>query len=261
MIHPTAIVSPQARLGADVVVGPYAVVGDDDVEVGDRTRIDSHAVVQGPTCVGPDNHLHPFVSIGGDPQDRKFDGSPTRLEIGDRNVIREYCTFHRGTPGGGGVTRIGDDNWIMAYVHVAHDCRVGSNTVMANCATLAGHVTVDDFVVLGAFTVVHQFCAIGRHAFTAMGSVVFKDLPPYVTAGGKRRRRPRHQSRGPAARGVRARDDPGAAPSLPADLRNGLRVPEALERLEEMREECPEVAPFIEFLAASSRGIVRQGRR
>ena len=260
MIHPTAIVSPGARLGAEVVVGPYAVVGD-DVEVGDRTRIDSHAVVQGPTRLGDDNHLHPFVSIGGDPQDKKYDGSPTRLEIGDRNVIREYCTFHRGTPGGGGVTRIGDDNWIMAYVHVAHDCRVGSNTVMANCATLAGHVTVDDHVVLGAFTVVHQFCAIGRHAFTAMGSVVFKDVPPYVTAGGNAA-----SAHGINREGLRRA---GFEPATIQELhrayrlvyRNGLRVPEALERLEAMRGSCPEVVPFMDFLAASSRGIVRQGRR
>lgn len=260
MIHETAIVSPRARLGADVVVGPYAVVGD-EVEVGDRTRIDSHAVVQGPTRIGAENHLHPFVSIGGDPQDKKFDGGPTRLEVGDRNVVREYCTFHRGTPGGGGVTRIGDDNWIMAYVHVAHDCRVGSNTVMANCATLAGHVTVDDYAVLGAFTVVHQFCAIGRHAFSAMGSVVFKDVPPYVTAGGN----------AAAAHGInreglrRAGFAPGTIQALHRAYRlvyrNGLRVPEALERLEEMREDCPEVAPFIEFLAASRRGVVRPGRR
>ena len=260
MIHPTAIVSPRARLGADVVVGPYAVVGD-DVVAGDRTRIDSHAVVQGPTRLGADNHLHPFVSIGGDPQDKKFDGSPTRLEIGDRNVIREYCTFHRGTQGGGGVTRIGDDNWIMAGVHVAHDCRVGSNTVMANSATLAGHVTVDDFVVLGAFTVVHQFCAIGRHAFTAMGSVVFKDIPPYVTAGGNAASAHGINREGLRRAGFESETIRELHRAYRLVYRNGLRVPEALERLDEMRARCPEVVPFIDFLAASSRGIVRQGRR
>ena len=242
------------------MVGPYAVVGD-DVEAGDRTRIDSHAVVQGPTRMGTDNHVHSFVSIGGDPQDKKYDGSPTRLEIGDRNVIREYCTFNRGTREGGGRTRIGDDNWIMAYVHVAHDCQVGSNTVMANCATLAGHVVVDDFAVLGAFTVVHQFCAIGRHAFTAMGSVVFKDIPPYVTAGGNAAAAHGINREGLRRAGFDVETIRDLHRAYRLVYRNGLRVAEAIERLEEMRAGCPQVVPFIEFLAASSRGIVRPGRR
>ena len=260
MIHSTAIVSPRARLGADVEVGPYAVVGD-DVEVGDRTRIDAHAVVQGPTRIGADNHFHPFVSIGGDPQDKKYDGSSTRLEIGARNVIREYSTLNRGTAGGGGVTRIGDDNWIMAYVHVAHDCQVRSGTVMANCATLAGHVTVDDFVVLGAFTVVHQFCAIGRHAFTAMGSVVFKDIPPYVTAGGNAAAAHGINREGLRRAGFDSKTIQALHRAYRLVYRNGLRVPEALERLADLRGDCPEVVPFIDFLSTSSRGIVRQGRR
>ena len=260
MIHPAAIVSPGARLGVEVTVGPYAVVGD-DVEVGDRTRIESHAVVQGPVRIGADNHLHPFVSVGGAPQDKKYDGSPTVLEIGDRNVIREYCTLHRGTQGGGGLTRIGDDNWIMAYVHVAHDCRVGSNVVMANCATLAGHVTVDDFAVLGAFTVVHQFCALGRHAFTAMGSVILKDVPPYVTVGGNAAAAHGINREGLRRAGFGAETIQVLHHAYRLIYRNGLRVPEALERLEEMCAGCPEVAPLVEFLAASRRGIVRQGRR
>ena len=260
MIHPTAIVSPRARLGADVEVGPYAIV-EDDVSVGDRTRIGSHAVVKGPSCIGADNELHPFVSIGGEPQDKKYGGEPTRLEIGDRNVIREYCTVHRGTVGGGAVTRVGDDNWIMAYVHIAHDCRVGSGTVMANCATLAGHVVVGDKVVLGALTVVHQFCSIGRNAFTAMGTVVLKDVPPYVTASGNPA-----AAHGINREGLRRT---GLGPETIQDLhrayrliyRNGLRIAEAVGRLEEMREQCPEVTPLIEFLAASGRGIVREARR
>ena len=260
MIHPAAIVSPDARMGVGVEVGPYAIVGD-GVEVGDRTRIGAHAVVQGPTRIGADNHLHPFVSVGGDPQDKKYDGSRTVLEIGDRNVVREYCTLHRGTRSGGGVTRIGDDNWIMAYVHIAHDCRVGSRTVMANGATLAGHVTVDDFVVLGAFTVVHQFCALGRYAFTAMGSVLFKDVPPYVTVGGNAAAAHGINREGLRRAGFGAETIQALHRAYRLVYRSGLRLPEALVRLKEIRADCPEIAPLIEFLGASRRGIVRQGRR
>lgn len=260
MIHPSAIVSPGARLGIGVVVGPYAVVGE-GVQVGDRTRIDSHAVVQGPTRLGADNHLHPFVSVGGDPQDKKYDGTPTRLEVGDRNVIREYCTVHRGTRGGGGVTRLGDDNWIMAYVHVAHDCRIGSNTVLASYTGLAGHVTVDDHAVLGGLTVVHQFCMIGRYAFTAMGSVILKDVPPYVTVSGNAATAHGINREGLRRAGFEAETIRALHRAYRLIYRNGLRVPEALERLEELRAGCPEVGPLIEFLAASGRGIVRQGRR
>jgi len=256
LIHPTAIVSPGARLGAEVVVGPYAVLGD-GVEVGDRTRIDSHAVVQGPTRIGADNRLHPFASIGGEPQDKKYDGSLTRLEIGDRNVIREYCTFHRGTPDGGEITRIGDDNWIMAYVHVAHDCQVGSNTVMANCATLAGHVTVDDFVVLGAFTVVHQFCRIGRHAFSAMGAVILKDVPPFVTVAGNSA-----SPRGLNTIGLRRRGFP--APVMQAlksaykvVYKRGLTLESAVEQLAGPATESAEVNRFRDFVRSSGRGIAR----
>jgi len=237
-------------------VGPYAVLGD-GVEVGDRTRIDSHAVVQGPTRIGADNRLHPFASIGGEPQDKKYDGSLTRLEIGDRNVIREYCTFHRGTPDGGEITRIGDDNWIMAYVHVAHDCQVGSNTVMANCATLAGHVTVDDFVVLGAFTVVHQFCRIGRHAFSAMGAVILKDVPPFVTVAGNSA-----SPRGLNTIGLRRRGFP--APVMQAlksaykvVYKRGLTLESAVEQLAGPATESAEVNRFRDFVRSSGRGIAR----
>lgn len=260
MIHPTAIVSSEARLGDGVEVGPYAII-EGEVEIGDRTRVDAHAVVRGPLRMGADNHLYPFVSIGGDPQDKKYDGSPTRLEIGERNVIREYCTMHRGTQGGGGVTRVGSDNWIMAYTHIAHDCEVGSGTIMANGATLAGHVVMDDFVILGAFTVVHQFCAIGRHAFTAMGTVLLKDLPPCVTASGNPAvahgiNREGLRRAGFGADALRALDQ-----AFRIVWRRGLRVEEARAQLEEMRAESPEVAPLIEFLAASKRGIVRRYHR
>lgn len=260
MIHPAAIVSPRARLGEGVAVGPHAVIGD-GVEIGDRTSVGAHAVIEGPTRIGADNRIYAFGAIGGDPQDKKYDGSPTRLEIGDRNVIREYCTLHRGTRGGGGVTRIGDDNWIMAYVHVAHDCRVGSGTVMANCATLAGHAAVDDFASLGALTVVHQFCAIGRHAFTAMGTVLFKDLPPYVTAGGNPAAVHGLNREGLRRAGAEAETIRQLQRAYRTVYREGLRAAEAVARLEALPARCPEVGVFAGFIAASRRGIVRRGRR
>ena len=165
MIHPTAVIDPAARLGSNVSVGAYSVIGA-DVEVGDETWIGPHVVIEGPTRIGRDNRIWQFASIGAAPQDKKFHGETSLLEIGDRNVIREFVTFNRGTEDGGGVTRIGNDNWLMAYVHLAHDCIVGNNVIFANAASLAGHVTVDDWVILGGFTLVHQFCQIGAHAFT-----------------------------------------------------------------------------------------------
>jgi UDP-N-acetylglucosamine acyltransferase len=199
VIHPSAIVDPGAVLDEGVHVGPFSVIGA-GVEIGSGTRIDSHVVVNGPTTIGRDNRIAQFNSLGDDPQDRKFAGEVTRLEIGDGNVIREFCTFNRGTEGGGGTTRIGDRNWIMAYVHIAHDCIVGDQVTMANGSTLAGHVRIDDQVTLGAFTVVHQFCCIGAHAFSAMGTVVFKDVPPYLMiAGAPARPRGLNGSQEPAA--------------------------------------------------------------
>jgi len=172
-----------AQLAGDVSVGAFSVIGP-EVVIGQGTWIGPHVVINGPTQIGKENRIHPFASIGDAPQDKKYSGEPTRLEIGDRNVIREYVTINRGTIQYGGVTRLGDDNWIMAYVHIAHDCRVGNRTVFSNGASLAGHVNVDDCAILGGFTLVHQFCAIGAHAFCAFGSVVNKDVPPFVTVTG-----------------------------------------------------------------------------
>jgi UDP-N-acetylglucosamine acyltransferase len=183
MIHPTAQVDPSARSARTSAIGAFCVIGA-DVEIGDCTRIASHVVIDGPTRIGRENHIYSFSALGGDPQDKKFHGEKTELVIGDRNTIREFCTFNRGTADDGGVTRIGDDNWIMAYVHIAHDCIVGNNTIFANAASLAGHVTVEDYVILGGFTLVHQFCKVGAHAFTSMGSVINRDVPPFVTVAG-----------------------------------------------------------------------------
>ncbi|HEA26443.1 MAG TPA: acyl-ACP--UDP-N-acetylglucosamine O-acyltransferase, partial [Ectothiorhodospiraceae bacterium] len=183
LIHPTAIIDPTAKIGSDVEIGAFSIIGA-NVEIGDETWIGPHVVIKGPTTIGKQNKIYQFSSIGEDPQDKKYADEPTRLEIGDRNLIREFCTFNRGTAQDRGTTSVGDDNWIMAYVHLAHDCVIGNNTILANNAGLAGHVHVGDFTILGGYTVVHQFCSFGKHSITAMGSVVFKDVPPYLTISG-----------------------------------------------------------------------------
>ena len=203
MIHPTAVIDASAELGADVSVGAYSVIGP-DVTIGARTVIGPHVVINGPTRIGEDNRIHQFASLGDAPQDKKYADEPTRLEIGDRNTIREFVTFNRGTVQDEGVTRIGDDNWIMAYVHIAHDCRIGNQAIMANNASLAGHVTVGDYAILGGFTLIHQFCTIGAHALTAFGSHVSMDVPPYVTVGGTPAR-----AHGLNMEGLRRRGFPG----------------------------------------------------
>ena len=180
MIHPTAIVHAGARLGSNVSVGPYSIIGE-HVEIGDNTAVGPHVVIEGHTRIGRDNEIFQFCSIGAAPQDKKYDGEPTRLEIGDRNTIREYCSFNIGTSQDVGVTRVGNDNWIMAYVHIAHDCQVGDNTIFANNATLAGHVEIGDWAILGGFTGVHQFVRVGAHSFCGVGTVLLQDLPPFVT--------------------------------------------------------------------------------
>ena len=184
MIHPSAIIHPGAQLGAHVSIGPYAVISE-HVVIGDGTTVGAHTVINGHTLIGRDNHIFQFNSLGEIPQDKKYAGEPTRLEIGDRNTVREFCTFNLGTAQDTGVTRVGNDNWIMAYVHLAHDCQVGNHTIFANNASLAGHVTVGDYAILGGFTGVHQFCKIGAHVMTGISSVVFKDIPPYIMAAGQ----------------------------------------------------------------------------
>jgi UDP-N-acetylglucosamine acyltransferase len=183
-IHPTALVAPGARLADDVEIGPYTIIGE-HVEIGAGTTVGAHAVITGHTKIGVHNQIFHFVSLGEAPQDKKYDGEPTRLEIGDHNVIREFCTFNTGTIQDRGVTTIGSHNWIMAYVHIAHDCVVGDRTIFANNASLAGHAEVGDWAILGGFTGVHQFCKIGAHVMTGISSVVFKDIPPFVMAAGQ----------------------------------------------------------------------------
>lgn len=256
MIHPTAIVHPGAQLGADVEVGPYAVIGE-HVIVGEGTTIGAHAVLAGHTRIGRDNRIFQFTSIGEAPQDKKYAGEPTRLEIGDRNTIREFCTLNTGTVQDAGVTRVGNDNWIMAYVHIAHDCVVGDRVIFANCTQLAGHVHVGDWVILGGFTGIHQFCRLGAHSMTAIGSVVVHDLPPYVMAQGDTAKAHGLNTEGLKRRGFSADAIAGIRKAYKTLYRSGLTLDEARQALASQAADCAEVAPLAEFLGLATRGIVR----
>ena len=256
MIHSSAVVDPGAELQPDVDVGPFSVIGP-GVVLGSGTRIGPHVVIEGPTRIGERNRIHSFSVLGGAPQDKKHGGEASTLEIGDGNVIREYCTFNRGTRGGGMATRVGDGNWIMAYVHIAHDCLVGDDNVMANGTTLAGHVQVEDCVTFGAFTTVHQFCRIGAYAFSAMGTVVLKDVPPFVTAAGNSASPRGLNTEGLRRRGFPARTMQALKSAYKTVYKRGLTLDSALEQLERPGMECAEVGRFREFVKSSRRGIVR----
>ncbi|WP_205230379.1 acyl-ACP--UDP-N-acetylglucosamine O-acyltransferase [Azospira oryzae] len=256
MIHQTAIVHPGARLGANVSVGAYSIIGE-HVQIGDNTEIGPHVVIEGHTTIGRDNRIFQFCSIGAEPQDKKYAGEPTRLEIGDRNVIREFCTFNLGTIQDGGVTRLGNDNWIMAYVHLAHDCQVGSHTIFANNAQLAGHCHVDDHAILGGFTVVHQFVRIGAHSMTGMGTILFQDLPPYVTAAGNTASPYGINSEGLKRRGFSSEAVMALKRAYRAIYKSGLTLEEAKAKLEADLAKHPEYQLLLDFLAVSKRGIVR----
>lgn len=256
MIDSRAVVDPGARLADDVEVGPFSVIGA-DVEIGAGTVIGPHVVIMGPTRIGCENRIFQFSSIGDAPQDKKYAGEPTRLEIGDRNTIREFCTINRGTVQDAGATRIGDDNWIMAYVHVAHDCIIGNQTVMANCVTLAGHVHVGDQAILGGFTKVHQFCHIGEHSFCGMDTGLNRDLPPYVTASGMPASPKGINSEGLRRRGFTSEQIRNIKRAYRLLYRQGLTLDEASGQLRELAAEAPEVAPFVSFIEQSTRSIIR----
>jgi len=256
VIDPRAVIDPKAEIAADVEIGPYSIIGP-DVKVGPGCWIGPHVVVRGPTVIGRENRIFQFSSIGDDPQDKKYAGEPTRLEIGDRNLIREHCTINRGSEQGGGVTRIGDDNWIMVGVHVAHDCIVGNSTIFANNVALAGHVRVDDFAILGGYTLVHQFCILGAHCFTAMGSVIPKDVPPYVMVSGHMARPYGLNSEGLRRRGFDGQTRQEITRAYKVIYKSGLTLPSAIERLDDMVRDVPEIEPLLSFLKESKRGIVR----
>ena len=256
VVHATAIVSPDAALADGVEVGPYSVIGA-GVTVGRGTRVGPHVVIEGETRIGEENRIFQFASVGADPQDKKYRGEASRLEIGDRNVIRECVTVHRGTVQDHGVTRIGNDNLLMAYVHVAHDCVVGSNCVLANNATLAGHVHIDDWAIMGGLSAVHQFGKVGAHAFIANNAAVTRDVPPYVMAVGQPADAHSINAEGLKRRGF----TPGQIRNIRAAFRilyrSGLKLAEATAELERLAKDQPELLPLVEFLPTATRGIVR----
>jgi UDP-N-acetylglucosamine acyltransferase len=255
-IHPTALVDPGARLGVNVSVGPYTVI-DGGVEIGDDTVIGSHNVITGLTRIGRGNRIYHFASIGEANQDKKYKGEPTRTQIGDRNTIHEFCTIHRGTVQDEGVTRIGSDNWFMAYSHEAHDCRIGDNTVFANNASLAGHVHVGDWVVLGGFVGVHQFVKIGEHAMIGATSTVLQDVPPFVLVGGNPLATHGVNSVGLKRRGFDAEAIAQIKRAYKTLYRSGLGLAEAKAELDRQAVEASVIRPFVDFLAKSERGLLR----
>ena len=256
-ISPLASVHPDAIIGANVEIGPFAVIGA-EVEIGAGTHIGPHCIIHGPTRIGRDNRIHGHAAIGGDPQDKKFAGERTELEIGDGNVIREFVTIHRGTGSGGGITRIGHRNWFLAYVHIAHDCRVGDDCVFSNNATLAGHVEVGNHVILSGFTGVHQFCRIGAHAFIGMGAFVNGDVPPFLMVAQEDYGRPRGiNSEGLKRRGF----DPARVTAIKRAYRtlymSGTNLADAKQQLGTQAESSDDVRHFLDFIERGERPLLR----
>jgi len=256
-VDPRAAVSPRARLGQGVSIGPYAVVGD-DVELGDGCVVHGQAAVEGPSRFGRENQFFPFSCVGASPQDRKYHGEPTRLEAGDRNVFREYVTVNRGTTGGGGVTRIGSDNLILAYSHIAHDCQIGSHTLFVNGATLAGHVTVEDHATVGAFCPVHQFCRIGRYAYIAASTVITQDVLPYSkTVEPRETRCYGVNTIGLEREGFSKERIAAIEKAFRLLLRSKMNTTQAVERVREELGESEDVSVLLRFIESAERGIVK----
>ncbi len=256
MIHPTALVDPTARIGKNVSIGAYSIIGA-DVSIGDDCWIGPHVVISGPSRIGSGNRIYQFSSIGEAPQDLKYNGEPTLLEVGDRNVIREYVTFNRGTVSGAGKTSIGNDNLFMAYVHVAHDCIVGDHAILANAASLAGHVEVGDHAILGGFTSVHQFTLIGQHSFCGLGTVVAQDIPPFTTAAGNRARSAGINKEGLKRRGFSADLIRALHKTFRTMLKSRLTREQALQEVQMLRAEYPQVDELVQFILDSKRGVTR----
>lgn len=256
MIHPTAIVDPKAQLGSDVSVGAYTVIGP-NVVIGDGCDIRSHVVINGPTTIGKNNTIYQFASVGEECQDKKYAGEDTRLTMGDNNIVREGCTIHRGTVQDEGLTSIGSDNLFMAYVHIAHDCRIGSHCIFANTATVAGHVCVDDFVILGGGTMVHQFCKVGAHAMSAGGSIVLRDIPAFVMASGQSASAYGLNSEGLKRRGFSPESLRALKSAYRTLYRKGLKLDDAMLELKAMDDVDGVIRTFVASIERSDRGLMR----
>jgi UDP-N-acetylglucosamine acyltransferase len=256
LIDSRAVISPRAQLGEGVRVGPFAVIGP-DVVIGARTTVGAHAVIEGPTRIGEDNRIFQFASIGAAPQDKKYLGEPTQLTIGDRNVFREFCTMHRGTAQGRGLTSIGSDCLFMAYSHVAHDCAVGSNVILANCATMGGHVQIGEWVQMGGLSAIHQHCKVGAHAFVAGGAILTRDLPPYVMIAGNPAKPNSINAEGLKRRGFTPEQVRNLRAAYRILYRSGLKLADAVVQLTELARDNAEVQPLLAFIDASTRSLVR----
>jgi UDP-N-acetylglucosamine acyltransferase len=256
LIDSKAVIDPAAELDSDVKVGPFSVIGP-HVQIGRGTTIGPHTVIKGPTTIGEDNQIFQFASVGEDPQDKKYAGEKTHLEIGDRNVIREFTTINRGTAQDAIATRIGHDNLLMAYTHVAHDCQLGDHIILANAASLGGHVIVGDWVILGGFSMVHQFCHLGAHTFCAMGSVINKDVPPYVTISGHPARPFGINSEGLRRRGFSDEQIMSIKRGYKLIYKQQLSLEDAIAALRGMALECSAISLYVDFLDQAERGIVR----
>lgn len=256
MIHPTALIDPKAELADDVEIGAYSIV-EAKVRIDTGTWIGPHAVVTGRTTIGKNNRIFQFTSVGEEPQDMKYKGEDTELVIGDNNTIRELCTLNRGSMQGGGVTKIGNNNWIMACVHIAHDCILGDNIIMANNSALAGHVTIGNHAILSGYSLIHQFCNVGEHSFTSFASHVNQSIPPYVTVSGEKAKVKGINSEGLRRRGFTAEQIQQVRRAYKAIYRESLSLENAVAKLEEMAVESEEIRPLVEFLKTAERGIIR----
>ncbi|NCW35704.1 MAG: acyl-ACP--UDP-N-acetylglucosamine O-acyltransferase [Methylophilaceae bacterium] len=256
LIHPTAIVNSKANLDSSVKVGPYSII-DADVSIGAGSVIGNHVTITGNTTIGKNNYIYHYSSIGESPQDKKYNQEKTFLEIGDNNTIREFCTFNRGTAQDQSLTKIGNDNWIMAYVHLAHDCEIKNHTILANNTSLAGHVTIDDYAILGGFTLVHQFCKIGSHIITAVNTVVFKDIPPYIIAAGYDAKPNGINVEGLKRRGFDPKIITKIKEAYKILYRKGLSLNEAEAQIKLLSKDTKELNLYTDFIAKSTRGIIR----